>query len=201
MNPFIIDDAIPMETIVCYTEKAVVCPYKPQSTYRNLEKKDTKVLKFIEWHMREIVGAMGRKVCLNKSKLGYRRSINVSERIHQDLMLDLFKAVRDHHHVRIGVRATRDDLKKPREDGSVLRELKIVFKDENSACFHLGKGSGLGSVKLRELWTRKLDGGCVGRIVCDEERPITLIWGVRNCMLRVSCHFVVVNKQGNVVKV
>ena len=101
------------------------------------------MLKFIEWYVGEIVGAMGRKICLNKGKLGYRRSINISERIHRHLMLDFFKAVRDYHHVRIGVRARRDDLKKAREDGSVLRELKIVFTDENSAFFHLGKGSGL----------------------------------------------------------
>ena len=77
------------------------------------------MLKLIEWHIGEIVGAMGRKICLNKGKLGYRRSINISERIHRHLMLDFFKAVRDHHQVRIGVRATRDNLKKAREEGSV----------------------------------------------------------------------------------
>ena len=176
-------------------EESVEVVKTKKNTYQDLAATSVQADEILYRHFTDILVTMHRRIAANRGLLGpRRREMVVREKI-VDVVFDAAWIAISESLMRVDVDPV-EKLKKNKE----LKERRITFTHLHSFRYHMGKLAKLGSFDLEDNFlNRDLGGGNRGSIVCEVGKPIIFTWLARNSMLDVSCHFVVFNKQGNVV--
>lgn len=159
-------------------------------SYDKLKEKNIEISALLEWHFSNICRSIHRRITF-KQKYKNPWMVEVSERIHRDLFIASYKAIKDYS-VSFG---TTYNVKRDRK--GIGLSYKITFNHFGVLKYHLHKLSGLSKTEILGLFSKKTERASA-YIVISEEKPCSLEYNCRNCILKFRLSYKVENQYGTV---
>ena len=117
--------------------------------------------------------------------------VNIQRYIYRDIFLQFYRAVRDYK-TQFGVTVVAE-----KKRDQQLKSITITFVHLGAFKFHLKQVTS-DAISIENLFNKKLQHGCIGRIVVNETKQATLKYNVSTGLLKLSVSYVVFNKYGTV---
>jgi hypothetical protein len=161
------------------------------NSYAIFQVKKVEILPIVNFQFKILLGKVHRRLSIRQT-IRNPWKVVVVESIHRNIILEWFKAVRDHS-TRFG-RCTEEK----RDKKGVLTELFIKFIDIRSFVFHFSKAIDFTNRSAKFYTTKKIR-GCKIRVTASEEHPIIFHFHVRRSKVTLTLHYEVKNRYGNVM--
>jgi hypothetical protein len=160
------------------------------NSYSALEAAKTHIKPILVFHLHDILKSIKRRITTRLS-LRDQRKITYTCTIHLNIFHEFFRAVRDFR-TAFGAMVQRVTDKK-----NILKTLVIEFSNIYSFKLHIKELDN--KINIFELFTKSFPAGVKGNIVLSEEKPLRFEFNVKRHILKVTCHYEIKNRYGNVV--
>ena len=158
-------------------------------SYDALRKKSIAASDILSWHLKTVLESVFRRLT-TREKFKEPWKITVKVGVFEGVFLEFYKAVRDH----------QSDFGKKTETiktkAGATKSFLITFIHLGAFCRHLelvliGK-----SLSIRSHLERSWESGATAKIICCEEKPITIEYIVAKSEMVVTLSFEVNNRYG-----
>lgn len=157
-------------------------------SYAELDEKNILVINLIKFHFDTILTSLNRKIQA-KQTLYNPFKVVINERVHSEIFLAVYKAIRDFR------TAYGRELIVKKDKSGIIKEISIIFHHLGSLKFHL---SNLSSLDINKIFKKKFKSNAVGDIICDDEKKCILHYKVSTKTLNITASYKVVNQYGMV---
>ena len=160
------------------------------SSYERLSVQKYDVSIILDWHFKSIIGNINRRLSF-KQRFKNPWKIEVTEKIHRDIFIKAFQAIRDYD-IEYG---RTYSVKRDKNKICVL--YNICFTHLGALKFHLHKLSGFSKEEIDKKFNKAQKNKGKAYIVVSEEKPATIVYNCRNTTLTFNVSYEVENVYGN----